>query len=62
LVSALLPSPTLASFPIIRVSENSDVVPGEFDQKGNKRTNWGSKEELLQAVKVAKDKGIISYM
>jgi alpha-amylase len=35
---------------------------GEFDQKGKKRTNWGTKEELLSAIKVAKEKGIISYM
>ncbi len=35
---------------------------GEFDQKGNKRTGWGSKEELIEAIKVAKENGIISYV
>lgn len=35
---------------------------GEFDQKGGKRTKWGTKEELLGAIKVAADKGIITYI
>ena len=35
---------------------------GEFDQKGGQRTNWGTKEELLSAIKVAADRGIISYI
>lgn len=35
---------------------------GEFDQKGNKATKWGSKEDLLSAIKVAADKGIITYI
>lgn len=35
---------------------------GEFEQKGEKRTNWGTKEELLKAIKHAADKGIISYI
>jgi alpha-amylase len=35
---------------------------GEFDQKGNVRTNWGTKEELLSAIKTAKEKGIITYI
>jgi len=35
---------------------------GEFDQKGAKRTNWGTKEELISAIKAAADKGIISYI
>ena len=35
---------------------------GEFDQKGAKRTKWGTKEDLLQAIKVAADKGIITYI
>lgn len=24
---------------------------GEFEQKGGKRTNWGTKEELVSAIK-----------
>jgi alpha-amylase len=35
---------------------------GEFDQKGAKRTNWGTKEELLSAIKAAAEKGIITYI
>ncbi|KAA1467518.1 glycoside hydrolase family 13 protein [Dentipellis sp. KUC8613] len=31
---------------------------GEFDQKGTVRTRWGTKDELVQAVKVAKQHGI----
>jgi hypothetical protein len=34
---------------------------GEFDQKGGVRTNWGTKEELIAAIKAAKDNGIVSY-
>ena len=35
---------------------------GEFDQKGGARTKWGTKEELLKAIKTASDKGIITYI
>jgi len=35
---------------------------GEFDQKGAVRTNWGTKEELLGAIKKAADLGIITYI
>lgn len=35
---------------------------GEFDQKGGVRTNWGTKEELIAAIKKAKDAGIVSYV
>lgn len=28
---------------------------GEFDQKGSKETKWGSKEDLVAAIKKAKD-------
>ena len=35
---------------------------GEFEQKGSKRTKWGTKDELLQAIKVAKEHGIITYI
>lgn len=35
---------------------------GEFDQKGGRRTNWGTKEELLDAVKKAKEHGIVTYV
>lgn len=35
---------------------------GEFDQKGGKRTNYGTKEELLKAVKTAKENGIVTYV
>lgn len=35
---------------------------GEFDQKGARRTKWGTKEDLLRAIKVAADNGIITYI
>lgn len=35
---------------------------GEFDQKGAVRNNWGTKEELVSAIKKAADLGIISYI
>ncbi|KAJ7154655.1 alpha-amylase [Mycena filopes] len=35
---------------------------GEFDQKGGVRTNWGTKEELLAAIKKAKEHGIVCYV
>lgn len=35
---------------------------GEFDQKGGKRTGWGTKEELIQAIKVARENGVLSYI
>ena len=35
---------------------------GEFDQKGAQRTNWGTKDELLAAIKTAADKGIVTYI
>ncbi|KAL6706010.1 hypothetical protein ACN47E_006112 [Coniothyrium glycines] len=34
---------------------------GEFDQKGERSTKWGSKEELLELAKVAKENGIGLY-
>jgi alpha-amylase len=35
---------------------------GEFDQKGGTATHWGTKAELLDAIKVAKEAGIITYI
>jgi alpha-amylase len=35
---------------------------GEFDQKGSVGTKWGTKEDLLQAIKVARERGIITYI
>ena len=34
---------------------------GEFDQKGTKATKWGSKEELLELCKLAKENGVGVY-
>ncbi len=34
---------------------------GEFDQKGSIRTKYGTKDELVAAVKVAKEKGVQVY-
>lgn len=35
---------------------------GEFDQKGTTRTKYGTKEELLNGIKTAKEHGIITYI
>ncbi|KZT62429.1 glycoside hydrolase family 13 protein [Calocera cornea HHB12733] len=35
---------------------------GEFDQKGGKRTNWGTKEELIDLIATAKKAGIVCYV
>lgn len=34
---------------------------GEFDQKGETRTKWGTKEELQAAIKAAKKEGVVTY-
>lgn len=34
---------------------------GEFDQKGGKATKWGTKDDLLELSKIAKEKGIGLY-
>ncbi|KAF1998441.1 glycoside hydrolase family 13 protein [Amniculicola lignicola CBS 123094] len=34
---------------------------GEFDQKGNRSTKWGSKEELLELCKLGKEQGVGIY-
>lgn len=34
---------------------------GEFDQKGTRATKWGSKEDLLELTKVAKEHGVGLY-
>jgi alpha-amylase len=39
-----------------------NLALGEFDQKGGVRTNWGTKEELIAAIKNAKENGIVSYV
>jgi alpha-amylase len=43
-------------------SNDALTCSGEFDQKGSKETAWGTKEELLSAIKAAKSKGIITYI
>lgn len=35
---------------------------GEFDQKGGRRTRYGTKEELLDTVRKATDLGIVTYV
>lgn len=35
---------------------------GEFDQKGGKRTKWGTKEEYLECVQELKKHGVVSYI
>lgn len=35
---------------------------GEFNQKGAKRTGWGTKEEFVDLIKRGKELGIISYI
>ncbi|EIW72207.1 alpha-amylase [Tremella mesenterica] len=58
-----LPPPTKGSSPQGTGYDIYDIWDlGEFDQKGAVETKWGSKEDLLKAIKVAKDKGIITYI
>jgi len=35
---------------------------GEFNRNGLLRTHWGTKDELIAAVKIAQDHGIITYV
>ncbi|KAF8149917.1 glycoside hydrolase family 13 protein [Crassisporium funariophilum] len=54
-----LPPPNKAAEPTGRGYDAYDLWDlGEFDQKGTVRTRWGTREELLQACKVAKEHGI----
>ncbi|KAK1922270.1 putative alpha-amylase [Papiliotrema laurentii] len=58
-----LPPPTKGSSPDGTGYDIYDIWDlGEFDQKGEVRTNWGTKDELVHAIKVAADRGIISYI
>ncbi|WVF67353.1 hypothetical protein IAT40_002108 [Kwoniella sp. CBS 6097] len=58
-----LPPPTKGSSPEGTGYDIYDIWDlGEFDQKGGVPTKWGSKEDLLRAIKTASDKGIISYI
>ncbi|OCF61510.1 alpha-amylase [Kwoniella mangroviensis CBS 10435] len=58
-----LPPPTKGSSPEGTGYDVYDLWDlGEFDQKGSKPTKWGSKEDLLDAIRKAKDNGIISYI
>lgn len=59
----LTSAPTKASNPNGTGYDIYDIWDlGEFDQKGAKGTKWGNKEELLAAIKKAKDAGIITYI
>nr|BAW15172.1 alpha-amylase [Pholiota microspora] len=54
-----LPPPNKAAEPKGRGYDAYDLWDlGEFDQKGSIKTRWGTREELLQACKVAKEHGI----
>ncbi|KDR76242.1 hypothetical protein GALMADRAFT_247535 [Galerina marginata CBS 339.88] len=54
-----LPPPNKAAEPKGRGYDAYDLWDlGEFDQKGTIKTRWGTREELLQACKVAKEHGI----
>ncbi|KAL7420645.1 hypothetical protein Q5752_004596 [Cryptotrichosporon argae] len=58
-----IPPPTKASNPEGTGYDIYDLYDlGEFDQKGATRTKWGTKDELLSAIKAAADKGIITYI
>jgi alpha-amylase len=35
---------------------------GEFDQKGGRGTNWGTKEEFIALIKKLYDLGIVTYI
>ncbi|KAH9481377.1 Alpha-amylase [Psilocybe cubensis] len=54
-----LPPPNKAAEPKGRGYDAYDLWDlGEFEQKGTIKTRWGTREELLQACKVAKEHGI----
>ncbi|CAA7267009.1 unnamed protein product [Cyclocybe aegerita] len=54
-----LPPPNKAAEPLGRGYDAYDLWDlGEFDQKGTVKTRWGTREEYLQACKVAKEHGI----
>ncbi|KAJ7858203.1 alpha-amylase [Mycena leptocephala] len=58
-----LPPPTKAAGQSSVGYDIYDVYDlGEFDQKGGVRTHYGTKEELLSAIKKAKENGIVSYV
>lgn len=58
-----LPPPTKASAPESVGYDIYDLYDlGEFDQKGGCPTKYGTKEELLALTKIAKEKGIVSYI
>lgn len=63
ITAAWLPPPTKASSQDGNGYDIYDLYDlGEFDAKGGVRTKWGTKEQLLAAVKEAKDHGIICYV
>ncbi|KAJ3507016.1 hypothetical protein NLJ89_g6539 [Agrocybe chaxingu] len=54
-----LPPPNKAAEPLGRGYDAYDLWDlGEFNQKGTVKTRWGTREEYLQACKVAKEHGI----
>ncbi|CAE6402173.1 unnamed protein product [Rhizoctonia solani] len=58
-----LPPPTKASGQNSVGYDIYDVWDlGEFDQKGGKRTNYGTKEELVELVRYAHESGIVAYV
>nr|AOC97452.1 alpha-amylase [Flammulina velutipes] len=58
-----LPPPTKASAPESVGYDIYDLYDlGEFDQKGGRPTKYGTKDELLALTKIAKEKGIVSYI
>lgn len=63
LTSMWLPPPTKGSSTEGTGYDVYDLYDlGEFDQKGNKRTGWGNKEEFIDLIKTGKELGIITYI
>ncbi|KAL7415245.1 glycoside hydrolase superfamily [Mrakia frigida] len=63
ITAAWLPPPTKGSSIDGTGYDVYDIYDlGEFDQKGGVRTHWGTKDELVSAIKTAKANGVISYI
>lgn len=63
MTAAREPATTCKLFALGVTDDSYDIWDlGEFEQKGAKGTKWGTKEELVKAIDVASDNGIITYI
>ncbi|KAH8920242.1 glycoside hydrolase family 13 protein [Atractiella rhizophila] len=63
ITGAWIPPPCKASAPKGNGYDIYDLFDlGEFDQKGSVATKWGTKDELVETIRKAKDAGIVCYI